>query len=374
MPALVCLAISGCGRPDVVTVEASAIVEGREPLVVRPAMEVLGLRRPTREVGPTDFDYELPAEWRALPITASGMRRVDLRFGAEADPAQCYLIRLEGGGGTVADNVNRWRGQCALAPLDATAIAALPRRRLEGLGVEATVVDLRGSYTGMTGGTKEGQRFIGWIWYQGDAGYYLVCVGDEAVVDAAHASFERFAATLRGSAPSPGAAQGAGSGGSSPGEGADPLETLRALIDFDLPSGWTRAKDRPMRILNFQVDASGTTCYLSEAGGTVLDNTNRWLDQLGLARIDKAGLAALPRVSVFGNDAVLVEGKGKFAGGMGAAPIEDAMLLGAIAARDTSSLFVKLLGPREVVEAQREAFLAFCKSLRPKAGAQGGGK
>lgn len=129
-----------------------------------------------------------------------------------------------------------------------------------------------------------------------------------------------------------------------------------------------------MRILNFQVDASGTTCYLSEAGGTVLDNTNRWLDQLGLAPIDKAGLAALPRVSVFGNDAVLVESKGKFGGGMGAAPIEDAMLLGAIAARDTSSLFVKLLGPRAVVEAQREAFLAFCKSLRPKAGERGGGR
>ncbi|MCA8969687.1 MAG: hypothetical protein KDC95_07885 [Planctomycetes bacterium] len=347
---------TGCSHEDTVQVEAAGIVEGASPLVARAPMDIFGLRMRSREIGPSEFAYDLPSTWEALP--ASGMRKFDLRFaGGEG---QCYMIQLPGGGGPLADNVNRWRNQCGYPPIDGDAVARLPRRRLAELGVEATVVDLRGSYTGMGGATIPGQRFIGLIWHQGDSGYYLVCLGKESVVDAAYADFESFVASVRAKSGSSMSPHG---GSSAPSERADPS----AMIDYDVPTGWKRGADRPMRILNFDVGGDGvTTCYLAQAGGSTLDNVNRWRGQLGASPLDASGMSSLAVTTVFGQEAKVVEAKGDFAGGMGVEAIQGAMLLGAIAERGGTSLFIKMLGKEATVTAHREAFFAFCKSLRPK--------
>lgn len=313
-------------------------------------METLGLRRSGREEkrAPTDFAFDMPAGWRAMPQTQ--FRRVNLQFGPPDKPGQCYLVALPGGGGSLQDNVNRWRNQLGKEPLGRAEIEELPRRKIEGLGVEATIVDLRGAYTGMDGNPAPGQRFIGLIWQQGGQGHYLVCVGPEALVDQSFAEFESVLGSLRAGAPE---------------ARKSPEQALAALLEYDLPEGWQRAEDRPMRIFNFTV-GDGGSCYLSQAGGSTLQNINRWRGQLGAAPIAAAEIEKLPVVPILGADAVVIEVAGDFAGGMGSEKIDDAMLIGAIAEVRGTALFVKMLGPKRVIAEQRDRFLAFCRSLRTK--------
>ncbi|HKX46450.1 MAG TPA: hypothetical protein VJP77_07090, partial [Planctomycetota bacterium] len=72
------------------------------------------------------------------------------------------------------------------------------------------------------------------------------------------------------------------------------------------------------------------------------------------------GLGAL---QVLGAPALLVEVAGDFEG-MGAEPVEDALLLGLVCPLGEDSLFVKLVGPAGEVRAERLRFLQFVGALR----------
>lgn len=353
---LTCAFVVGtsCGgaTADVVEVESAAILDGQAPLTKRAAMETLGLRPAGSDERPAaaEFDFDMPDGWTALGKTQ--FRRVNLRFGPADDPGQCYLVTLPGGGGTLTDNVNRWRNQLGKEPLDRAAVLALPRRKLPRLGAEATIVDLRGSYGGMDGKPRPGRRFIGWIWREGRQGHYLVCVGPEELIDTSLAAFEAFAMSLRPR-------------GNERQEPASSEETFADLLEYDLPESWSRERDRPMRVFNFDV-GERSSCYVARAGGSALANINRWRGQLGAPALTSVEISRLPLVKILGSDAVVVEVRGDFGGGMGADEIADAMLLGAIGSFRGTSLFVKMLGPENVIEAQRENFLAFCRSIRTK--------
>lgn len=350
-------ALTSCGLPEEVVLEASSIVEDAKPLKLRTMMETHGLRS-SRESKPAPraFAYELPAGWREQAKTQY-RSLVNLRFGPERDPGECYLVQLPGGGGPLADNVNRWRNQLGQPPLGREGIAALERRKIVGLGVEAVVVDLRGTYSGMQGKPRPAQRFLGLIWQQGGVGHYLVCVGPDELVTSSFDDFERVVSSLAPKEPE-----------------ARPkrsrLADLRASIAFDLPKTWREAPERSMRILNFWVgEGERAYCYLSQAGGSLSDNVNRWRKQLGEKPLDSAAIGALATVRVLSVDAKIVDAKGDFGGGMGSKPIQDAQLVGAIAKIPGATLFVKMLGPRSIVEKERENFLSFCKSLRATGGA-----
>lgn len=355
--ALAAVTLASCGPPQELTLTPVALEEGAEALRVRTMMETHGLRT-TKDSRPAPraFAFDLPPRWSKMPKTQ--YRLVNLRFGSPSNPGQCYLTQLPGGGGPLLDNVNRWRNQMDMPRIGRAELAELPRREIPGLEVEAVLVDLRGKYTGMSGQAKEGQRFVGLIWRQGGVGHYLVCLGDRDVVDAAYPAFERVIATLRPSKPS-----------DTDGESA--MAALRRSLAYDLPPTWRKAPEKSMRILNFWVgEGEDAYCYLANAGGNLSDNVNRWRRQLGAPALDAAAIAALPKVSILTVDATVVDAKGDFGGGMGAKAIVDAQLVGAIATVPGATLFVKMLGPRSVVAAERENFLAFCKSLR--SGARGG--
>jgi hypothetical protein len=112
----------------------------------------------------------------------------------------------------------------------------------------------------------------------------------------------------------------------------------------------------------------------ADQGGTVEANMTRWVGQFTQAD----GSATQPKRSerdVKNVKVSLVEAKGMFGGGMGmpGTPIPvaqpDAMLLGAIAKGPEGSVFFKLTGPREALEAARPAFDGLIDSLVPTAGA-----
>jgi hypothetical protein len=92
-------------------------------------------------------------------------------------------------GGTVA-NVNRWRGQVGLAPMDETAVnqALTP---LEVEGGSAMIVEMLNDQAG------SGKRLVGVIWPRGTHTWFYKMVGDDALVAREKAALIRFVQSVR---------------------------------------------------------------------------------------------------------------------------------------------------------------------------------
>lgn len=136
---------------------------------------------------------------------------------------------------------------------------------------------------------------------------------------------------------------------------------VAAKFEYTIPDGWAERPATDMRAVNMAAGANGATeCYVTVLGGDgggALANVNRWCGQIGAKPWTESDLAAAPTIAMFGSDAV-VAAVGEEA--------QEKMLIGALARVDSQSVFVKLIGPRADVLAQRGAFEAFCKSLSRK--------
>ena len=131
------------------------------------------------------------------------------------------------------------------------------------------------------------------------------------------------------------------------------------------PLGWIPQPASEFRLLNYRFGRSGTgEVWVSLANGTVLDNVNRWLGQFKKAPLDQTGLAALPAVIVAGAQGVWVNADGDYAGGMGAEPKTGYALAGAMASVGGRILTVKMVGPKDEVDAAKPELESFAKSLR----------
>lgn len=143
-------------------------------------------------------------------------------------------------------------------------------------------------------------------------------------------------------------------------------------FDYQLPEGWSEAPKSGMRQLNFTFGENGEgECYLTmlqgSAGGLEA-NVNRWRGQMGLEPVGPDEIAALPKKKLFGLEATFISLDGDFLSGFGSPePQKDYRLLGVIVwIEQIGSIFVKLTGPRDVVEANAEDFDALCASIRPR--------
>lgn len=137
-------------------------------------------------------------------------------------------------------------------------------------------------------------------------------------------------------------------------------------LTWDLPSGWTPGPEKPMRKATLLVPASGggagaelaVTAFPGDVGGT-LANVNRWRGQLTLPPIGEAELGgALQHLDVGQLHVDVIEIIGP-----GSPPSQ--RLLGAIVPYAGATWFFKLSGPDALISAQKEAFLAFIRTVRP---------
>ena len=120
-----------------------------------------------------------------------------------------------------------------------------------------------------------------------------------------------------------------------------------------------------MRVVTFGAGTQ-TECYVSvlpgEAGG-LAPNLNRWRGQLGMGPLDEAGIAALPKLKLFGQDVPIVEAAGTY-GDMQGQTHQGYAMLGAIGRKGDSSVFVRMIGPEAEVKAERERFIFFAGTLK----------
>jgi hypothetical protein len=133
---------------------------------------------------------------------------------------------------------------------------------------------------------------------------------------------------------------------------------------WDTPPGWT-VTPHPMRDVSLSF-GNGGECSVIRAGGNLTDNVNRWRKQMGLPEISAEEAQALPTRPLLGQTAytTTLDGNYKAVGAESASA--NYRMIGVILPfqEQNASLFVKMVGPRDVVEQNEAAFQAFCDSLR----------
>jgi hypothetical protein len=355
---LACLA---CGPADEIEIEGRRIVSAASRPVETgwSTAQRFGARVPQSTQPP--LSWTLPAGWDELQT--SGMRLANLRPAGNPD-AECSLIILGQDGGGLAANVNRWRQeQMGLGPLAPDEVQDLPLINLLGAG--ATRVALTGTYTNMGSPPRAGWGLTGAILVSDRFTIFVKMTGPAPLVAAEGDAFDAFCSSLR--VRLPGQARGGNPPDATrtasvqqtapdpPPEDAYPNDAGSAF-GFSLPSGWREQPPRGMRVVNLEA-GTGAQCYVvemaGEAGG-LTDNINRWCGQVGAPAMGDAAAAALPRIQCLGQACPLIELTGAQ---------QDSALLGVLLIRPEGSLFVKMIGPRDELLAEREAFVAFVQSL-----------
>jgi hypothetical protein len=66
-----------------------------------------------------------------------------------------------------------------------------------------------------------------------------------------------------------------------------------------------------------------------------------------------------------GAEAVIVEADGVYAGGMGKEPVEGYALSGLVAKIGNDIITIKMVGPKEEVEAEKAQLIEYAKTLKP---------
>ncbi len=131
--------------------------------------------------------WKLPKGWSDAP--ASGMRYATLHAPVEGK-LDVSVTMLAGSAGGELANVNRWRGQIGLGPIEEAELLKA-RQTLKTPAGEVAVYDFLGE------GEKKSRMVAGCLTSPDGNSWFLKMVGDEAAVSAARADFAQFLETLR---------------------------------------------------------------------------------------------------------------------------------------------------------------------------------
>jgi len=138
---------------------------------------------------------------------------------------------------------------------------------------------------------------------------------------------------------------------------------------WTVPAGWKENPATQMRLVDLRFGPGDEgECYLAAlpgpAGG-LSANINRWRTQMGLGALSDEEIGKLPRKPLMGSESYFVSADGAFQGmGDAASAKKDYRLLGLIQAAPELTIFIKMTGPKALVEANQAAFDAFCGSVQ----------
>jgi hypothetical protein len=256
--------------------------------------------------------WTLPDGWKEEP--GNGQFRVaTLRIDAKP-PLEVPVTSFAGKVGSVLANVNRWRGQLTLPPVDQDELdRSIERRKLNGNAV--TVVDV----TGVGTYTPPGRS-------QTPAGHPPI--GDRPPLAAGKAKKPPF-------------------------------------VFEDVPKTWKKQEPpAPLSVESYEINdgnkkARVTISVLGGQAGGVAANAARWRQQIGLPAADP--LQGARTLTVAGKEATFVDldnpGSAK----------ADNRILGVILPVDGATLFFKMTGPSDLVGREKANFETFAKSFKIEA-------
>lgn len=241
-----------------------------------------------------------------------------------------------------------------LGAINSKEINTLPRHTL--LGQEAVYIVMDGDFTGMGGAQgKTDYQLVGLARIAPDAAYFVKMVGPREEIEGEKVNLIRFASSLRKKTTLNDVVDTLHTN-------SKPLAEASALT-WAAPEHWEKGLDKPMRLATYSIGE--TECYiasLSGGGGGLTENINRWRMQLGQEDLEPSGIGALPKVNILGQEVPFVEVRGTYN------ELQESdgqyMLLGAIRALDSRTLFVKMIGPEDQVDAESKHFKSFCESFQ----------
>ncbi len=167
-------AMIGCGRDQIQNVQ----VEKAAPAPAMPA-----LPPPPQPQGSDALKWTLPKGWNAEP--ASGMRFATLKPPA-AGNVEVSVVSLSGNAGGELSNVNRWRSQLGLGPVDDQALGSL-RKIVKSKAGPVSMYEFSG------GGNR---MIVGMLSTPGGDTWFLKLMGEDSPVSQAKGDFMKLLGTL----------------------------------------------------------------------------------------------------------------------------------------------------------------------------------
>lgn len=131
------------------------------------------------------FTAKAPADWTAK----SGRRMLNHTFGSGSE---VYVSQL---GGTVRQSFDIWRSEMGLESMTDDEFDALPNTLF--LGEDALLMDLTGSFHGMTGSQIKDARLLVAARSDGTSITFCKLVGPRSEVDSQHDAFVQFCGSVR---------------------------------------------------------------------------------------------------------------------------------------------------------------------------------
>jgi len=362
--------LAGCGRDDVqvyhVATNETVVPQAAAAAAVRstamPASMPGDLPAPDHS-GLPKLKYTLPDGWKEKALTQ--MRVASFTATVDGKEADVSVIPLSGLAGGNLANVNRWRGQVGLQPVDEAAMTK-SAEAVTIAGQAGELFDLDGSSVG----NDNAQRILGAILHSDDTAWYFKMTGDSALVDKLKPGFIAFIKSVdfdKQAAPSAlDMSQLPASHPAIPG-----LATAAPAADsgkhpaWNVPAGWQPGPLAQFLVAKYNINGEGGTTasvnvsQLSGDGGGLAANINRWCGQLGLAAMSADEIAKLPTIDAAGGKAVIAD-----ISGTDARSGKPARLVGAVVPVGGDTWFYKLMGDGSVVGAQKDAFLKFVESVK----------
>jgi hypothetical protein len=156
-----------------VKLEQSASGQSSEPKVNPHQMQP---ERNTTQAEQMPVELPVPENWKQLAPTPMAPLRYEVTSGNST--ALITITRLDGDGGGLLPNINRWRGQIKLAPINQ---ADLDKQitKIKTTAGEAIVVDFSGSNA-----SNEPTRIVGIILPAGNHTWFFKMTGQDGAVNA----------------------------------------------------------------------------------------------------------------------------------------------------------------------------------------------
>jgi hypothetical protein len=291
---------------------------------------------PAAEESPT---FAVPPGWKDLG--AQSMRFAQFQVSAEDPTALVTVIPLGRESGDLLSNVNRWEGQLGAPPSKAEDLAKVSKQ-IDVNGVAVTMVDLSGAKL----------RTIAAVVPRGERVWFFKLTGNLSTVGAQAQNFDAFVQSVR-----------FGAGAQKPPAEAGGPAPLSGEPRWDVPAGWVKQPDKPMRFATFRTssDANAPEVIVSSFGqfGTMLDNINRWRGMVGLEAINDEKLQPVEKIQISGQDGALFDLTGPAKDGQ--APKR---LMIAMVPAGQTVWFFRMSGPSDAVAAEKANFDALLKSVK----------
>ncbi len=344
------LALAGCEREEIRSYRAPKTAPV-SPRAVAPIAADPG-------TSASKVTWTLPPTWQEVPTTEK------MRFATfNASGVEVTVAAFPGDVGGPLANVNRWRNQIGLPPVTDTELPSLLTNTREN-GVEVSLVTMTGS---------AGQVLLAASILPGDGKTWFVkATSEPAKIDAIRESFIAFSKSFRlGTSPAtststtPAASTPQATPPTAPSTPATTNAIAQRLATTPPPPNWKPDANASSFLAasftatNAKGTARATASSLLNDGGGLLNNINRWRDQVGLAAL---GAATEQPVRNLSANAILVDLVNAVGTDRQAIIVLTDSANGQTTTQ-TTTWFFKLRGSPDAVTAELSTFEAWAKAV-----------